>query len=152
MGTINYKTSDYITIGYDCNNIDYDEPYYNDFINDCYEQVKIVLDKERFYYFHVALEPGYYEGFSIDIEFNFSWCFDSWEDKRAAQKEITQIKRFLTQCINDFDCVAVFPGWCTGYANYNDSLTELNNAIKEMRQTVRQTPTYNNLPEGEKYA
>ena len=152
MGTINYKTSDHITIGYDCNNIDYDEPYYNDFINDCYEQVKIVLDKERFYYFHVALKPGYYEGFSIDIEFNFSWCFDSWEDKRAAQKEITQIKRFLTQCINDFDCVAVFPGWCTRYANYNDSLTELNNAIKEMRQTVRQTPTYNNLPEGEKYA
>lgn len=28
MGTIKYKTSDFITIGYNCNFIDYDEFYY----------------------------------------------------------------------------------------------------------------------------
>lgn len=39
MGTINYKTSDFITIGYNCNYIDYDEEFYSDFIQDNYNQI-----------------------------------------------------------------------------------------------------------------
>ena len=142
MGTINYKTSDYITIGYNCNYIDYDDEFYHDIISDYYEQIKYTLEKESFYYFHVTLEPGYYEGFSIDIENNFSVCFDNYEDKLLAQKEITCIKAFLTQCINDFECCVVHPGWCTGYEDYKNSLKTLNAAIKEMRTEAKQTPTY----------
>ena len=144
MGTINYKTSDFITIGYNCNYIDYDDEFYNDIIQDCYDQIVHRLKQEYFYYFHVVAEPGYYEGFSIDIEFNFSICFDSWEDKREAQKEITRLKAFLIDCVNDFECCTVYPGWCTGYADYKKSLKEIDVAIKEMRETVKQTPTYNN--------
>ena len=142
MGTINYKTSDFITLGYNCNNIDYDDEFYHEIITDYYDQIRYGLEKERFYYFHVTLEPGYYEGHSINIEFNFSVCFDCWEDKAAAQKEITEIKAFLLECVNDYECVAVFPGWCTGYADYNETLKELSAAIHEMRETVKQTPTY----------
>ena len=143
MGAINYYTSDYITLGYNCNWIDYDDPCCYDIIQDYYDQVKYSLDHEYFYYFHVTLKPGYYEGYSIDIEFNYPVCFDNWEDKRAAQKEITQIKAFLTECVNDFECVAVYPGWCTGYADYKKTLKELAAAVREMRETVKQTPTYN---------
>lgn len=149
MGTINYRTSDYITIGYNCNNIDYDDPYYHEIITDFYDQVKYRLSQQCFYYFHVVLEPGYYEGFSIDIEFNFTYCFDNYREKQYAQKEITQIKAFLLECVNDFECVAVYPGWCTGYADYKTTLKEINAAVKEMRTTVRTTPTWATLPENE---
>ena len=144
MGTINYKTSDFITIGYNCNFIDNEEDFAFDIVQDYYNQVKWTLEKESFYYFHVTLEPGYYEGFSINIEFNFPVCFDGWEDKKLAQKEITRIKAFLIQCINDFECCSVYPGWCTGYADYKNSLRELDEAIYKMRQTVKDTPTWRN--------
>lgn len=143
MGTINYKTSDFITLGYNCNNIDYDDEFYNDLISDLYDQIEYRLKQERFYYFHVILEPGYYEGYSINIEFNFSVYFDDWKDKQAAQKEITQIKKFLLECINDFECVAVYPGWWTTYLDYKSSIIDLNIAVELMRETVKQTPTYN---------
>ena len=71
MGTINYRTSDFITLGYNCNYIDYEDPFYHEIIADYYDQIKHALDRERFYYFNVELIPGYYEGFSINIEFNF---------------------------------------------------------------------------------
>ena len=148
MGAINYKTSDYITLGYDCSNIDYDDEFYHEDISDLYYQIDYMLKKQYFYYFHITLEPGYYEGFHLDIEFNFAMCFDGWEDRRAAHKEITQLKAFLLQCINDFECVAVYPGWCTGYADYNKTLTELNVAIREMRDTVNTTPTWKQYHKG----
>lgn len=141
MGAINYKTSEFITLGYNCNNIDYEDELYNDIISDYYYQIQNRLTKESFNCFGVTLEPGYYEGYSIDIKFDFLY-FDDWEEKKAAQKEITAITKFLLECITDFECVAVYPGWCTGYANYEKTLDELNAAIKEMRETVKQTPTY----------
>lgn len=152
MGTINYYNSDYITVGYDCNNIDYEDQFSVNIVSDYYDQVKYTLEKQRFYYFHVSLEPGYYEGFSINIEFNFKWCFDCWQDKREAQKEVTQIKAFLLECINNFECVSVYPGWCTGYADYKTTLNDLDEAIKEMRADIRKTPTFARLPASEKYA
>lgn len=142
MGAINYKTSDFITLGYDCSKIDYEEDFYHEFITDLYEQIKYRLNQEYFYYFHVTLEPGYYEGYSINIEFNYPVCFDNWQEKQAAQKEITDIKIFLLECINDFECVACYPGWCTGYADYKETLEELNAAICLMREKVKSTPTY----------
>lgn len=150
MGTINYKTSDFITIGYNCNSIDYDDELYYEIIQDCYDQAVRTLKKCDFHYFHVTIEPGYYEGFSINIEHNYNYCYDYSEEKRLAQKEITQIKKFLLECIENFECVAVYPGWCTGYANYNETIKELNGAIHEMRETVRNTPTWKILPDSEK--
>lgn len=151
MGTINYKTSEYITIGYNCNNIDYDDEFYNDIINDYYDQTCYTLKKYNFYYFDVTIEPGYYEGFSIDIECNTNY-FDCYDDKKEAQKEITQIKQFLIECINDYECTAVYPGWCTGYADYKTALKEVDAAIREMRATVKNTPTWYSLLRKEKTA
>ena len=141
MGTINYKTSEFITIGYDCSGIDYDDEYYYEFISDCYDQASSALENYRFYYFDVSIEPGYYEGFSINIEFEYT-CFDDYEEKKEAQKEITQIKKYLLECIEDYNCVAVWPGWCTGYDDYKETLQELDAAVRNMRDTVKNTPTW----------
>ena len=60
MGTINYNTSRYITIG--INPDDYNNENYelNEFIvNDLYDEIKSVLNKYNFYFFHVCIVPGY---------------------------------------------------------------------------------------------
>lgn len=140
MGAINYYTSDYITLGVNCNNIESDDDYY--FLQEDFEILSDFIKEKNFYYFYVKLRPGYYEGFSIDIEFNFGICFDCWQDKRDALKEITRIKQFLIDCINDFGLCAVSPGWCTAYCDYNKTMQRLKQAIKEMRDTVNNTPTW----------
>ena len=141
MGTINYGTSDYITIGYNCNDIDYDDTDYDFYINDDYETVKHILNQYIFYYFHVKLEPGYYEGFYIDIDYNFPLFFDDYTYRREAQEEITTIKHALQQIVKNTNCCAVFPGWCTSYADYKSTLSEIEKAVKKMRQDVKDTPT-----------
>ena len=148
MGTINYNTSRYITIG--INPDDYNDENYglNEFIvNDLYNEIKSVLNKYNFYFFHVCIVPGYYEGFSIDIDNNFSVCYDDYNEKREVQKEITQIKKFLIECANN-GLVACFPGWCMGYANYKETLQLIKEAIKEMRMEAKYIPTYKNYIAG----
>ena len=107
-----------------------------------FEILEDFIKEKNFYYFHIAVKPGYYEGFSVDIEYNFSYCLDGWRDRIEAHKEITRIKQFLIDCINDFGLCAVSPGWCTTYYNIKDTLKKLSEAIKEMRDTVNNTPTW----------
>ena len=145
MGAINYKTSDFITLGYNTNNIDYNDEFYDELINEEYEGIKYLLEEENFYYFHIVLEPGYYEGFTIDIEHNFSYCYDDYLDKLQALKEITRIKNFLLYIVNNFNINAVYPAWCTAYADYKNTIEEINAAIEEMKSSVKNTPTYHIL-------
>ena len=145
MGAINYKTSDFITLGYNTNNIEYEDPYYNELINDEYDEIKLLLNKERFYYFNITLEPGYYEGFTLDIEHNFSYFYDNYDEKKQALKEVKQIKDFLLYIVNNFTINAVYPGWCTGYADYKQTIKEINDAIEEMKNAVKNTPTFHIL-------
>ena len=149
MGTINYYTSDYITLGYNLS-FDYEgefdtfkeeqEQRYLD-IEYTFEEIETILKKYDFYYYHVTIKPGYYEGFSIDIENNFPLCYDDCYGKNEAQKEITQLKNFLLECLNCGMCV-VYPGWCTRYLDYNDSIKKIKNAISEMRLEVKTIPTW----------
>ena len=150
MGTINHKTSDYITLAspdYDYMDLTNDNGIIDyDAIQDCIdadrENVKWLLDnKYSFYYYHVTIEPGYYDGFSIQIENNFPLCYDWYEEKLEAQKEITQIKNFLIDCAN-VGIVQCFPGWCTGYSNYAETIAGIKEAIKEMREEVKAIPTW----------
>lgn len=142
MGTINYKTSDFITLGYYTNDIDYEEEFYSDDIEYEYNEIKTLLEKEYFHYFNITLEPGYYEGFSLDIEYNFSYCLDNYFEKLEAQKEITRIKKFLIYIVENFNVCACFPGWCTSWADYKKTIEKINDAAAEMRGAVKETPTY----------
>ena len=164
MGTINYKTSDYITMGARIQN-------YSDFENDSYflEELKEEIDRcglenviyseieenyncdrlnvetylnqHNFVFYHVTIEPGYYEGFSINIENNFPVAYNDREEKRQAQKEITELKQFLLDCAGAGIAV-VYPGWCTTELNYNDSVNAIKAAIKEIREESKAIPTW----------
>lgn len=166
MGTINYGTSDYITLGivpYDTDDFRTDadfmrdiekhvdeyggtiESYMQYIISQYYEDdwynIENELKKHHFYYYHIAIKPGYYEGFYLDIENNFSVAFDSWEDRRAANKEITELKRFLIDCAG-LGLVKCSPGWCTGYSDYSGTIAAINEAVKEMREELKNIPTW----------
>lgn len=142
MGTINYKTSDYITLAINVSN--YRDNYYDDLIEADFENAAAILDKYSFYYFHVVIESGYYEGFSLNIENNFPWFFDDHFERLEAQKEITEIKKLLME-LAGVGMVACFPGWCTSYADYKETKTAIKKAVQEMREEVKTTPTYYQL-------
>ena len=166
MGTINYRTSSYLTLGiepYSVFDLKHDADFMDEvqaeikeyggtveeciraYIDGCYEadmeNVEFILSRYSFYYFHVAIRAGYYEGFSLDIENNFPVAFDDWEDKRAAQKEITSLKQCLLECAG-VGLVACHPGWCTGYEDYEGTCKAIAAAIKDMRDEVKNTPTW----------
>lgn len=103
MGAINYKTSNYITIGVNTD-VYIDEESFDD-VDFLYEEIEAILNKYIFNYFHVVIVSGYYEGFSIDIENNFQVFYDNCEEKKEALKEATQIKKFLLECIEAGLCV-----------------------------------------------
>ncbi len=142
MGTINYCTSDYITLGYNTGNIDYEDEFYSDDIIFEFDEITSLLKNEYFYYFHITLKPGYYDGFTIDIENNFSYCFDNYGEKLEALKELTRIKNFLIYVVNNFNINVVYPGWCTSYGDYKKTISEIDAAIKEMKSEIKTTPTY----------
>lgn len=167
MGTINYCTSDYITIGQqpldlyelennpdfmhelrECYELQPDEDataaiydYIEQVTQDDFANLENIIDKYSFYYYHIAVKSGYYEGFYLDIENNFPVCFDDYREKREAQKEITQIKAFLTECAG-IGLVSVYPGWCTGYADHQQTLDDIKKAVQEMREEAKTTPTW----------
>ena len=166
MGAVNYFTSDYITMAvkpYDTWDFENDpdfmemvqeymkeyggtlESWIDDYIKTSYDEdnanVTAILEKYSFYYFHVTIKPGYYEGFTLDIENNFSVAFDGWEDKRAAQREITSLKKCLLECAG-VGMVQCSPGWCTGYNDYKGTCKAIGAAIKAMRDEVKNTPTW----------
>ena len=168
MGTINYQTSDYITLAlnpYDFDDIKegyieylidegktreeaeeeatdsavYDEM--NEYYDDDRANADFIIKKYSPYYFHVTIEPGYYEGLSINIENNFPVFYDDYQEKKEAQKEITQIRKMLEE-LAGCGYVSTYPGWCTRFADHEGTMFDIAEAIKEMRLEVASTPTW----------
>ena len=164
MGAINYYTSQFITLAlmpYDFTeteeyiknnyvefNLDgpedvtpdlvYDE--INEYYNCDYENAKYIIDKYDFNILDISIEAGYYEGYSINIKFDWNY-FDDTSEKRDAQKELTQLKKCLYE-LAGVGYMACRPFWCTSYKNYNDTIKDIDTAIKEARAEFRKIPTY----------
>lgn len=166
MGTVNYATSDFITLGvepYSAYDLERDEEFMAEsrehveeyggtlegtlyeWIDDQYrrdrENVEAILERYEFVYFPVTIKPGYYEGFTLDIGCNFELYLDSWEDRRYAQKELTRLQACLLECVG-VGLVECWPGWCTSYIDYTETCKGIREAIKLMRDKVRSTPTW----------
>lgn len=154
MGTINYGTSKYITIGLEP--FDYDDfkfynpergEYVTDFdelnfaYEDAYNDIAEILNNYDFNYFDVKICNGYYEGFYIDIRSSEYEYFDDYNEKRNALKETTQLKKFLLECINNGLC-EVWPGWRTSYKNAAESKKSILDATFCMRRDIKETPTW----------
>lgn len=167
MGTINYNTSNYITMGIIP---EHEWDYVTDKV--CFHEMEklaeewgvdtrsailqniqdnleaditnvewLLNNKYNFHYYYIKIEYGYYEGFSLFIGNNYGVAYDSYRDKPEAQKEITQIKQFLLDCHN-LGLVSVYPGWGTTYRSREETEADIEDAIREMREEVKRTPTW----------
>ena len=165
MGAVNYKTSDYITLGVkllsacdieqdnelmqelteqaaECGQNPENTVYY--YIADCYDEdrgnVEFELDKHCFKWFRVAIEPGYYEGFTLDITDDFPAEIDA-DERREARAEIDELERCLIECAG-LGLVKCSPGWCTGYADYAGTLDAIGKAVQAMIEDLAAVPAW----------
>ena len=165
MGTINYKTSDYITLAIKPYNYsDYKTPDFMEFIEDewgvnleddnevfeaineqmtedynCdYENAEAIIGKYNYYYFDALIEYGYYEDFMLNIELKYN-CFEDEEERAEAMEEARNINKMLIE-LSGVGMVACCPSWCTTYYNYEQTQQKIDEAIKEMTEEVKALP------------
>lgn len=166
MGSINYGTSDYITMGiepesrwdyeHDPEIMDEMKAYaaeYNmtidEAIDDCIQinaeadraNAECVFNKYSFHYYHITIESGYYEGFYFNIENNFPVAYEDYRERKEALAEIRDIEKMLIELAGN-GVKSVYPGWGTTYHDYKTTLKHIKKATQEMRQEVRDTPTW----------
>lgn len=136
MGSINYGSNDYINLGLNLN-LD----IYQDFdtVQLLAKDIENIIKDNDFYYFSINIKPGYYEGFYINIEYK-DYIFCDYKEKKEAQKEVTKIKQIL-YLFSDMDIVKYNPGWCIGYSSEKETKKAIKNAIKEMRQDIKNSLT-----------
>lgn len=89
--------------------------------------------------------PGYEEGYSINIECCLPGHFDTYKDKKEAQKEVTQVKECLIRLVKEAGFCECFPSWSTGYSDVKESIQGINEAIKLMRKEIELTETERQL-------
>lgn len=156
MGSVNFRTSDIVTLGtlpeaayfealeggLDPDLLPAVTPW--DPVEDLYDAARDILSNYNFYYYHIEIRPGYYEGFSIDIENNYTYCYSDYNDKKEAQKELTQLKKCLLE-LATAGLVSCYPGWCTGYAGPEKTKTDIIEAIKSEREYIKTIPTWHLL-------
>ena len=165
MGTINYATSDYITLAikpYDYD--DYKTPDFLEFIADergvnlednnevfeaineqmsadydCdYENAETIINNYNFSFFDVSLECGYYEGFSLKIAAKYE-CVEDEEERAEALEEVRNINKMLLE-LSGVGMVACCPSWCTTYYSYKETQQKIDEATKEMAEEVKALP------------
>ncbi len=121
MGTINYGTSDIITLGLNVEKIidlDFDQDFIYEKIHDC-------IENYDFMNFELTLKPGYYNGFYLNINKNFFTPFDSQDEKKEVLEELSTLKEVLIECVYRGLSVCI-PGWCTTFFGYYKSIELIN--------------------------
>lgn len=153
MGTINYKTMEYITLAiqpYDYDDIkkglleEYaltPEEITDEFIWDqtreyysCDEEnAKSIIDEFYSFYFKLDIEPGYYEGMQVIIDTDF--CFDTEEEKQDCLKDLENLKKCLID-LAGVGYVACIPFWIMTYYDYNETLKKIDEATEAMKTDI----------------
>lgn len=153
MGAINYKSNNIITLGYNIPKKEEEaekEAENEKEINDVYfdieevdfEDLKEIYNNYSFNILDVKIKSGYYEGFYIDINFDYIY-FENVEEKQEALKEATKLKKFLLESLN-FGMVVCRPNWCTSYSTIEESKKEIKEAIKNLKEEIKNTLTEKN--------
>ena len=162
MGTINYMTSKYITLAvkpYDFEDIrqgiiddilsgSYEhltiEELTDDFVNetissyygDDRDNATAIIDRYNMNYFDIHIEHGYYEGLSIKIDDNLPDKYDIMYEYTNVFAEVSKLR----ECLKDLAGVgfcACSPSWCTTYYNYTETLGMIDEAIKSLKDDVK---------------
>ena len=151
MGTINYSIGEYITIGikpFDFDDVkkyliseEYDitdnmvyEELENRYI-ELEERCSKIIDKNHYDFYYMDIHPGYYEGFTVNLETYFTDSLYSEKDRTDALKETDILKQCLYDLIDEGLCVC-YPGWCTGYLDNKESKEAINSAIEKIKSDI----------------
>lgn len=163
MGTINYLTSDVITLVHDSSMYDRDfirdECILNDsdvapddvtdsdidfvidnFINDQISELDNYVDFEApsMEFFKLSVKYGYYEGAQLVVDDATKYGFDSVEERADALKEADTLKTALLDVYN-LGFRACSPSWCSKYYNDDETRLEIDNAINELKNRINNT-------------
>ena len=138
MGTINYGSNNYFNIGMDLSP-DYDEYDYMGEFNYLIEETQETLKKYTFEYFEIDIKYGYYQGFYIDIDFDY--ILVDYHEKPLILKELTQLKKLLIELVY-IGLVKYSPGWCMTYYTQRETIIAIKKAIREAKENIRHYPTY----------
>ena len=165
MGTVNYKTSDIITLGlkpYETRDFELDpdfmeearrqsEEYGDDINNIIFQTIADYTEDDRqtaadiisrysFEFFAVTIEPGYYEGFSVYIYNDLPGEYWDDEEREQALTDAASLGDILKELVNTACLVEVWPGWITTYHDTDRTLTDINKAIKGIIYDINDTP------------
>lgn len=148
MGTINFLTSDFITLAQkplDVEEYQIDgETDYNEMQID-YDAALANIESEiakydDLYYFKISIHYGYYESFQLLIENQLPYLFDDLEERQEAIDEVNKMVKPLLRSCAGLGLVNTFPGWCTGYENRAETLKAIDAAAGEMIREILNTP------------
>ena len=132
MGTINFKTGDVITLG--VKPLDSETEDTDIFYEEIRTDLETVVDAyDRFKWFRVAIDFGYYESLYIAVDRNYIlkseeekylFGFLDDDDREQIAKEFEKLKECLHELV-DNGMVVCYPSWCTGYADAEKSHAEI---------------------------
>ena len=165
MGTVNYKTSDIITLGlrpYEPRDFELDPDFMEDARERCEENgcslfdwiegtineyteydrqtAADIISRYSFEFFQVSIEPGYYEGFSVNISDDLPGEYWDAEDRKQALTDAANLGDMLKELVNDACLVECWPGWCTTYQDPAHSLTDVRKAVRGLIYDINDTP------------
>lgn len=165
MGTVNYKTSDIITLGlkpwepddFLCDpdfmdmarrqseeyGDDLDEIVYQaiaDYTESDSETAQSIIDRYSFDFFTVTVEPGYYEGFSVNISDDLPGEYWDEEERKQALTDAANLGDLLKELVNTACLVEVWPGWCTTYHDTDRTLKDIRKTIRGLLYDINDTP------------
>ena len=165
MGTVNYKTSDIITLGlrpYEPQGFELDPDFmedarrqsrlYGDNLNsiiyqtiadyteDDQQTAEHIINRYSFDFFTVTIEPGYYEGFSVYISNDLPGEYWDADERKQALTDAANLGDMLKELVNNACLVEVWPGWVTTYHDTDRTLWDIRKAIKGMIYDINDTP------------
>lgn len=165
MGTVNYKTSSVITIGlkpYEYSDFERDPDFMKEaraqvteyggsvddiiystmqeYTDDDRANAESIISRYNFEFFAVSVEPGYYEGFMIDISDNLPGEYWDADERKQALTEAASLGDMLEELVNTDCLVEVWPGWCTTYHDTDRTLTDIRKAIKGLIYDINDSP------------
>ena len=89
----------------------------NFWTEEAYEDAEYLLDKHRFNYITLQLEPGYYEGIQLFIEPDFPSYIESEEDREDIFNEISELGELLSEFMDR--------GWDGDFEDLSDLIHQL---------------------------
>lgn len=151
MGTINYKTGDVITLGFDVSG-DVEEDYGIEEVEMMREYIEHKAEDIDHEWFKLDIDSGYYEGFYLAVDKNYSndnelkrevsegiikqEVADMWkltdEEKEEIKAEAEELRKELKTLITE-SFVVCFPSWGTSYCGgIDENNTEIDKAIDKV--------------------